>query len=58
MTRYALVEPGGRIAQIEIDIFEIAPPYEWIECPKKVDESYIYTEGKFVDPAKQELDKS
>lgn len=45
---YALVEPTGRVAQIETKIFPIAPPFEWVECDSSVDTTYIYVGGTFV----------
>lgn len=50
MTKFALVEPNGRVAQVEdeANIFPIADPYVWIECPDEAEAGWTYIEGVFA----------
>lgn len=49
MPKFALVEPNGRVAQVEESIFPIADPFEWVECSDGVDINYVYKDGAFVE---------
>lgn len=56
MARFALVEPSGRVAQVEDAAFPVAEPFQWIECDKNIDTNYNFIDGVFVartddDPA-------
>lgn len=56
MSKFALVEPTGRIAQIEEETFAIAEPYKWLECGDEVDATWRYEDGTFVMPEKDDQD--
>ena len=44
--KYALIIPGGRIAQIEATVFDVAPPFEWVEVSYDVTPNTHYWDGE------------
>lgn len=39
---------GARIAQTSSNIFEVAPPLFWVDCPDDcISYSYYYSDGQF-----------
>lgn len=44
--KYALVIPGGRIAQIEETVFDVAPPFMWVEVSYDVTPNTHYWDGE------------
>lgn len=44
--KYALVIPGGKIAQIEETAFDVAPPFMWVEVPDGVTPNAHYWDGE------------
>jgi hypothetical protein len=59
MSKYALVEPSGRVAQVEAnenDTFPVADPFRWLECGDEVDITYRYEDGEFLPTAQEMID--
>jgi hypothetical protein len=52
MKRFALVEPTGRVAQVESDgdVFEVAEPLAWFEAPAGVAPGWKHIGDQFVAP--------
>lgn len=48
--RRALVEPSGRVAQVEDRDFPVAPPLVWMDCPDDCKADDRYSGGAFVQP--------
>lgn len=46
----ALVEPSGRVAQVEEKEFPVAPPLKWVDCDTTVQPEYEFKNGKFKAP--------
>lgn len=44
--KYALIIPGGSIAQIEATVFDVAPPFEWVEVSDDVTPNTHYWDGE------------
>lgn len=44
---YALIEEGGRVAQVEKKPFAVAEPLKWVECGADVQPEWIYDGLKF-----------
>ncbi len=47
--RYALVEPSGRIAQIEQAPFPVAAPLQWVEVADEVMAAWNYRDGAAIE---------
>jgi hypothetical protein len=51
----ALISPNenNRICQIEkdADVFQVAEPLHWVDCPQDIDTTWTYNNGQFVPPA-------
>ena len=47
----ALIEPGGRVAEIreDGDDFPVAPPLEWIDCGEDVTTDHRWDGEQFID---------
>jgi hypothetical protein len=48
----ALISPqeNNRIAQVELQDFEVSLPLYWIECSNEVTTAWTYVEGEFIAP--------
>lgn len=44
----ALIEPSGRVAQVEAADFPVAPPLRWVECPDEAKPETHYFDGAAV----------
>jgi hypothetical protein len=44
-------EQNNRIAQVEINSFDVAPPWYWVDCPDEVTSRWTYVNEEFIAPA-------
>lgn len=51
MSKLALIDPDGRVVQIEPEDneFEVAPPFQWVSCLKNTSIGMLFQDGVFFD---------
>jgi hypothetical protein len=47
-------EVGVRVAQIEVESFEVAEPLFWVDCSDDITTEYTYLDGEFIAPPEPE----